>query len=50
MAAQLAKTRNEGQYRAVLELRRSNAATPIPSGTRYRRRPKHRDSHLCGES
>lgn len=37
-----APARNEAQYRAAVELRRSNAAVPIPSGKRYRRRAKHR--------
>lgn len=26
---------------AMQEIRRSNATTPVPSGTRYKRRPKH---------
>lgn len=30
------------RVRQVQELRRSNAATPIPSGKRYKRHPKHR--------
>lgn len=34
-------TRNEAQYRAAVERRRSNAATPVPSGKRYRRHTKH---------
>lgn len=29
------------QVRRVQELRRSNAATPVPSGKRYSRKPKH---------
>lgn len=36
--------RNLARYRAAAELRRSNAAAPIPSGKRYRRNPKHRDT------
>lgn len=34
--------RDEASYRAALQLRRSNAAVPIPSGKLYRRVPKHR--------
>jgi hypothetical protein len=30
------------KVRQVQELRRSNAARPIPSGKQYRRRPKHK--------
>lgn len=37
-----APARNEARSNAAVELRRSNAAVPIPSGTIYRRRPKHR--------
>lgn len=36
-----APTRNLAQYRATVELRRSNAAVAIPSGKLYRRRLKH---------
>lgn len=35
--------RNRIQYNAAVERRRSNAATPIPSGKQYRRHPKHRN-------
>lgn len=33
--------RNEDRHRAAIELRRGNRTVPIPSGKRYRRRPKH---------
>lgn len=36
------------QVRRVQELRRSNAATPVPSGRTYRRREKHRKNWLRG--
>lgn len=36
------KVRNEAQFRAAIERRRSNATVPAPPATRYRRRPKHR--------
>lgn len=37
----LSPTRNLAHYQATVERRRSNAAVPVPSGKRYRRRPKH---------
>ena len=40
--ATFAKVRNEAQFKATLERRRSNATVPAPPGNRYRRRPKHR--------
>ena len=40
-----APIRNEPAYRAAIELRRSNAATPIPSGKTYQRHFKHRGNH-----
>lgn len=32
---------NSAMHDAMVEIRRSNATVPIPSGTTYRRRPKH---------
>ena len=37
-------TRNIAQFRAAFARRMSNAASPIPSGKKYRRHHKHRDS------
>ena len=31
------------RIKRVLELRRSNAAAPIPSKSNYKRRPKHKE-------
>ena len=36
-------TRNIEQFRAAFARRMSNAASPIPSGKKYRRHQKHRD-------
>lgn len=39
---QAPKVRNEAYMRGMQEIRRSNAAQPIPSGKKYRRTVKHR--------
>ena len=36
------KLPNKERIKKVLELRRSNAATPIPSKKKYKRKPKHK--------
>lgn len=36
------KNRNEAYMRGMQEIRRSNAATAIPSGKKYSRNVKHR--------
>lgn len=42
----LRPVRNQAQYLAAAARRASNAAVPIPSGTRYVRRRKHRGRPL----
>lgn len=37
--------RSSEHQRIVLERRRSSAASPIPSGKTYRRKPKHRNRY-----
>lgn len=39
--AQTPKSGNRAYIDGMMELRRSNAAQPVPSGTAYRRKPKH---------
>lgn len=38
---QAPKSGNRAYIDGMMEIRRSNAAQPIPSGTEYRRKPKH---------
>jgi hypothetical protein len=40
---QAPKPRNVEYAKAMQELRRSSATSPIPSGKTYRRKPKHRE-------
>ncbi|MEY3909986.1 MAG: hypothetical protein RIT47_677 [Pseudomonadota bacterium] len=37
------KTENKERIKRVLEIRRSNAATPIPSKKLYKRKRKHKN-------
>lgn len=37
--------RSPEHQRVVLERRRSSAASPIPSGKKYKRKPKHPPRH-----
>ncbi len=41
MKTQKRPQRQKQNVRRVQELRRSNAAQPIPAGTDYKRKPKH---------
>jgi hypothetical protein len=41
--AQTPKVGNRAYIDAMMEIRRSSAASPIPSGTAYKRRPKHKE-------
>ncbi len=38
---QAPKTGNRAYIDAMMEIRRSNATTPVPAGGQYRRKPKH---------
>lgn len=42
---QTPKVGNRAYIDAMMEIRRSNSTTPVPSGTVYRRKPKH--AHLA---
>lgn len=39
--AQTPKSGNRAYIDGMMEIRRNNATTPVPSGTEYRRKPKH---------
>jgi len=39
------KTENKERIKRVLEIRRSNAATPIPSKKTYSRKRKHKNKN-----
>ena len=38
---QAPKVGNRALYDAMMEIRRSSATTPVPSGKSYKRKPKH---------
>lgn len=38
-------TENKAYMRAMQELRKSSASSPIPSGKQYKRKPKHSESY-----
>lgn len=38
---QATKVGNRAMMQAMQEIRRSSSTTPVPSGTVYRRKPKH---------
>jgi hypothetical protein len=40
---QTPKGRNEPMARGMMELRQGSRTTPIPSGTSYVRKPKHKE-------
>jgi len=41
--AQSPKVGNRDMAKAFQEIRRSSATSPIPSGTAYKRKPKHKE-------
>ena len=43
--SQTPKSGNRDYIEAMMEIRRSSSTTPVPSGTVYRRKPKH--AHLA---